>query len=166
VFGGITVVSGLVGTFLGGWLGDWLQRYTKRSYLLVSGWGMVLAAPVTYLALTAQGRPMFLSAMFVAQVLVFLNTGPANAVLVNTALPEVRATAIAMSIFVYHLLGDVPSPILMGMVSDATGSLENGLQLATGAMVVSGLLYLWGARTLPEDTERVQQIVAERERGQ
>jgi MFS family permease len=163
LFGGITVASGLLGTFLGGWLGDWLLRRTPRAYLLVSGWGMLLGVPAALVGLTAEDASVYLPAIFVAEVLVFLNTGPANAVLVNVVLPEVRATAIALSIAIYHLLGDVPSPVLIGWVSDQTGSLETALLLTSAAMALSGLLYLAGARTLGEDTERVQRIVSERE---
>jgi predicted MFS family arabinose efflux permease len=164
LFGGITVVAGLVGTFLGGWLGDWLLRRTPRAYLLVSGWGMLLGVPAAIVGLMAEQRGVYLPAIFVAEVMVFLNTGPANAVLVNVALPEVRATAIALSIAVFHLLGDVPSPILIGWLSDRSGSLEQALLLTPAAMAVSGFLYLAGARTLGEDTERVRRVVAERER--
>lgn len=163
VFGGMTVVSGLIGTFLGGWLGDVLLRRTKKAYLLVSGWGMLLAVPAVYVGLTAEEPAVFLPAIFLAEVLVFLNTGPANAVLVSVVLPEIRATAIALSIFVFHLLGDVPSPILIGRVSDWTGSLESALMITSAAMALSGLLYLWGARTLGEDTERVLETVRRRE---
>jgi MFS family permease len=163
LFGVMTVASGLVGTFLGGWLGDRLLRRTPRAYLLVSGWGMLLAVPFTIVGLTAGAKPVYLSALFVAQVLVFLNTGPANAVLVNVVLPEIRATAISISIFAYHLLGDVPSPILIGKISDFTGSLEIALMLTSAAMLVSGGFYLYGARTLGEDTAKVSRTVAERE---
>jgi len=163
-FGVMTVASGLVGTFLGGWLGDRLLRRTKKAYLLVSGWGMLLGVPAAYVGLTATAPRVYLPAIFVAEVLVFLNTGPANAVLVNVALPEIRATAIAFSIFVYHLLGDVPSPILIGRVSDWTGDLETAMLLTTVAMGVSGVFYLLGCRTLGEDTDRVLRTVAERER--
>jgi predicted MFS family arabinose efflux permease len=163
IFGGITVLAGLVGTFLGGWLGDRLLARTPRAYLLVSGWGMLLGVPAAVVGLTVEQPSVYLPAIFLAEVLVFLNTGPANAVLVNVALPEVRATAIALSIAVYHLLGDVPSPVLIGWVSDRTGSLETALLMTSVAMAVSGVLYLAGSRTLGEDTERVQQTVAARE---
>jgi len=164
LFGGMTVASGLVGTFLGGWLGDWLLKRTPKAYLLVSGWGMLAGVPFAALGLTTEARGLYLPAIFVAQVLVFLNTGPANAVLVNVALPEIRASAVAASIFVYHLFGDVPSPILIGRASDAFG-LEKALLLTSAAMAVSGIFYLWGTRTLGADTDRVQRIVAERESG-
>ena len=95
--------------------------------------------------------------------MVFLNTGPANAVLVSVVLPEIRATAIAFSIFAFHLLGDVPSPILIGQVSDFTGSLEKALLLSTAAMAVSGGLYLLGARSLGRDLALVRKTVHARE---
>jgi MFS family permease len=163
LFGTITVVAGLVGTFLGGYLGDRFLEKTPNAYLLVSGWGMLAAVPVSYVALTAESREVYLPCLLLAEVLVFLNTGPANAVLVNVALPEIRATAIAFSIFVYHLLGDVPSPLLIGRFSDWTGSLETALLLTTAAMAVSGVFYLWGARFLAQDTAAVAATLAERE---
>jgi sugar phosphate permease len=163
LFGGITVAAGLVGTFLGGWLGDSLLRRTDKPYLLVSGVGMIAAIPAAYVGLTATDPRVHLPAMFVAGVMVFLNTGPASAVLVSVVLPEIRATAIALSIFAFHLLGDVPSPILIGRVSDWTGSLEKALLLSMGAMAVPGALYLLGARTLGRDTDHVLQVVRLRE---
>jgi MFS family permease len=163
LFGGITVASGLVGTFLGGWLGDRLLRRTDKAYLLVSGVGMLVGVPAAYVGLTATDPEVYLPAIFVAEVMVFLNTGPANAVLVSVVLPEIRATAIALSIFAFHLLGDVPSPILIGRVSDWTGSLEKALLLSTAAMALSGVLYLLGARTLGRDTAHVLQVVRLRE---
>ncbi len=164
LFGAITVGAGLIGTFLGGWLGDWLLKRTSKAYLLISGWGMLLAVPATYVGLHATQRSVYLPALFVAEVLVFLNTGPANAVLVNVALPEIRATAISISIFIYHLLGDVPSPILIGRLSDRTGSLEAALMLTTLAMGVSGVFYLLGTRSLGADTDLVRRTVEARER--
>jgi MFS family permease len=164
LFGGMTVVSGLVGTFLGGWLGDWLLKKTPQAYLLVSGWGMLAAVPFAAIGLLSETREIYLGAIFLTQVFVFLNTGPANAVLVNVAMPEIRATAIAVSIFVYHLLGDVPSPILIGRASDALG-LEKALLITSAAMALSGVFYLLGARTLGADTERVQQALVARESG-
>lgn len=161
IFGGITVVAGLVGTLAGGWLGDRLQKRTPRSYLIVSGGGMLLAIPFAILGLAASSERVYLPSLFLAEVFVFLNTGPANAVLVNVVLPEIRATAIAFAIFVYHLLGDVPSPVLIGKVSDLTGSLTEALLLTTVAMGFSGILYLVGARTLAEDTEAVLRTVSE-----
>ena len=123
---------------------------------------MLLAAPAAYVGLTATAKGVYLPAIFVAEVLVFLNTGPANAVLVSVVLPEIRATAISLSIFAYHLVGDVPSPILIGLTADRAG-LELALLLTSAAMIVSGALYLVGTRTLGRDTAAVLETVRARE---
>jgi MFS family permease len=163
VFGGLTVLAGLIGTFLGGWLGDRLAKRTSRAYLLVSGLGMFAAIPAVLVGLLATSRSVYLPALFLAEVFVFLNTGPANAVLVNVVVPEIRATAIAFAILVYHLVGDAPSPILIGKVSDMTGSLTTALLLTSVAMAVSGVFYLLGGQTLGADTALVAEAVARRE---
>ena len=91
LFGGITVAAGLVGTFLGGWLGDWLLKRTDKAYLIVSGVGMLLGVPALWIGLTSADRSVYLPAIFITEVMVFLNTGPANAVIVSVVLPEIRA---------------------------------------------------------------------------
>jgi MFS family permease len=44
-FGYIVVITGFVGTFVGGWLGDYCAKYSKRAYLVVSAAATVIAAP-------------------------------------------------------------------------------------------------------------------------
>jgi hypothetical protein len=57
----------------------------------------------------------------------------------------------------------VPSPILIGRMSDWTGKLETALLLCTVAMGLSGVLYLLGARTLGRDLAVVLETVRRRE---
>ena len=59
-----------------------------------------------------------LPAIAMAAFCCLLNTSPLNAALVNSVGSHIRATAIAVNIFIIHLLGDVPSPTLMGYVAD------------------------------------------------
>ncbi|MGH7364715.1 MAG: spinster family MFS transporter, partial [Candidatus Methylomirabilales bacterium] len=80
--GAITVVAGLGGTLLGGWWGDRLLRRTRKAYFLVSGWGLLISAPAAVLAIAATDPWLAFGAIFVAEVLVFLNTGPLNALIV------------------------------------------------------------------------------------
>ena len=51
----------------------------------------------------------------------------------------------------------------IGKASVWTGSLQTALLLTLVAMAVSGAFYLSGMRTLGQDTERVQEILAARE---
>jgi hypothetical protein len=61
---------------------------------------------------------------------------------------HIRATAIAANIFIIHILGDVPSPTLMGYVADWR-SLQAAFILPVIAMVVSSAILFYGMRYAP-----------------
>jgi MFS transporter, Spinster family, sphingosine-1-phosphate transporter len=143
-FGAIALVTGFVGTFAGGWLGDFFLRWTKQSYLWVSGIVTLLAAPATYVALTDHRRSVFLPAIVIAELLIFASTGPVNSAIVNAVAPAERATALGLSVFVMHLIGDIPSPPLIGKISDAT-SLEQAFLIVPVAVVIGGAIWTWAA---------------------
>src|SRR5256886_16783421 len=75
--------------------------------------------PPTAGALTALTPALYWSAIVAAELCLFASTGPINSTIVNVVDPGMRATAVALSIFTIHVLGDVPSPSLVGIVSDA-----------------------------------------------
>ena len=143
-FGAIALVSGFTGTFAGGWLGDFFLKKSKQSYLWVSGIATLLAAPATFVAVSSANRTTYLVAIVIAEVLIFMSTGPVNSAIVNVVSPTERATAVGLSIFVMHLLGDVPSPPLIGIVSDHS-SLERAFVLVPIAIVVAGAIWTWAA---------------------
>ena len=45
-------------------------------------------------------------------------SGPINVALLRSAPPELQAGAMALSIFAIHALGDLWSPLLIGVVAD------------------------------------------------
>jgi MFS family permease len=143
-FGVILVGTGFVGTFVGGWVGDYLLRFTKQSYLWVSGLATLLAAPFTLVALTAPVPSVYWGAIVVAELLLFTSTGPINSAIVNLVAPEMRATAVAASIFTIHALGDVPSPALLGVLSDRT-SLARAVLIIPVAVLAGGFIWTYAA---------------------
>jgi len=145
-FGEIVVVTGFLGTFIGGWLGDYCARYSQQAYLLVSAVATLLAAPFVWFALTTPSSAAYLVCMVIAQLLMFLSTGPINASIVNLVLPTQRASAVALEVFAIHLLGDAISPYLIGAVSDAS-SLAQAVKIVPIGVVIAGLLWAWAART-------------------
>lgn len=143
-FGAIVVVTGLVGTFAGGWLGDALLKRWKEAYLWVSGVATLLAAPAAFLALSSPSRTVYLPAIVVAEILLFVSTGPVNSAIVNVVSPGERASAVALSIFAIHILGDVPSPPLIGALSQAS-DLARALLVVPVAIAVAGAVWTWAA---------------------
>lgn len=143
-FGAIVVVTGFVGTFAGGWLGDYCTRYSRQAYLWLCGISMLLAAPFVWMALTTTAPVAYALYMVIAQFLIFVSTGPINAVIVNLASPLERASAIALSVFAIHLLGDVISPPVIGALSDVS-SLGEAVKIVPIMVLLSGLVWCLAA---------------------
>jgi len=158
IFGAIVVVAGLVSTLLGGIIADRLRRRFPGSYFLVSGWGMVVAAPIFVVSLYIP-FPVAWIVMFVAIFFLFLNTGPSNTALANVSLPAVRATAFASNIFVIHALGDVQAFWLLGYIGGHT-NIRAAFLFVSGIMLASGIAWLFGVQYLAVDTERVERATA------
>lgn len=158
IFGGITVVAGLLSTLLGGFMADRLQKRFSGSYFLVSGMGMLLAFPLC-IAMLYTPFPWAWGFLFGAVFFVFLNTGPSNAALANVVGSNVRATAFAVNILIIHALGDALSPPLLGAVAGHS-NMNMAFLVVSGAMLVSGIIWLCGMKYLAADTAAVE-IAAE-----
>lgn len=146
-FGIIIVVDGIVASLAGGWLGDYLLPRMKSSYYLISAASMLLGVPVMIVALFVKG-PLMIPAIAVAAFFLLLNTAPLNAAVINSVGAHIRATALAVNIFIIHLLGDIPSPTMMGWVADRR-SLQAGFILPVIAMGVSAGILFYGMRFAP-----------------
>ena len=143
-FGTIVVVTGFIGTFVGGWLGDYCAKYSRQAHLWLSAIATLIAAPCVWMALTTVSHSQYLTWMVAAQLLLFLSTGPINAAIVNLVSATERATAIALVVFVIHLLGDVPSPYLIGAISDQF-SLGQAVKIVPAAVLIGAGVWGWAA---------------------
>jgi MFS family permease len=144
-FGAIVVVTGIVGTLLGGWLGDRFLKRTPRAYVLVSAVATLAAVPFATVALSASSPSIYLPAIVVAQLLLFISTSPVNAAIVNAVGAGDRASAVAVAVFTIHALGDVISPPLIGFIADRS-SLATAVYLVPAAVFVAALLWFSAAR--------------------
>jgi MFS family permease len=141
---------------------------------------LIAAVPFILVAIYSKSVPWIYAGIFLSEALMFINTGPCNAVIANVVLPKMRAAAYALAIFAVHFLGDIWSPMLMGWVADFFGhddsmasgfgralaaigavpSIRPGLEpenLTAGMLVVvpavflAGVVLLAGARHLPRE---------------
>ena len=149
VVGAITAATGLAGTAMGGWWAQrWLRR-DRRALYWVCAAGPALCTPFALLCFFGP-RATMLPALALAELSLFLGSGPVNAAIVNSVSARVRATALAGQLFLIHLFGDVPSPRIIGYVSDRS-NLRWGLGITIVALVASSLFQLYGARFAPQD---------------
>jgi MFS transporter, Spinster family, sphingosine-1-phosphate transporter len=147
LFGAIIAVDGLAASLTGGWLGDMLLRRTRSAYYLVSAASMGLGIPVMMIALFDRG-PAMVPGIAVAGFLLLLNTAPLNAAIINSVGAHIRATAIAVNLFVIHFLGDALSPWIIGKVSDRS-SLEAGFISTVVATALSSAILFYGMKFAP-----------------
>lgn len=156
LFGYIIAVDGTIAALLGGWLGDRLLRRTRSAYYLVSAASMSLGIPAMMVALFSRG-PAMVPGIVIAGFLLLLNTAPLNAAIINSVSAHIRATAIAVNLFVIHFLGDAFSPWLIGKVSDRS-SLESGFISTVLATALSSAILFYGMRFAP--TARAEELAS------
>ncbi len=132
-FGLVTVVCGFVGTIVGGWLADAAvrarsipsaspsiadDRATARANLTVCVLSAALGAPLAAAAILAPTPTVFFVLLVPCEIALFVSNSPVNVAMLRSAPPGLRASAMALGIFAIHLLGDLWSPPLVGLVAD------------------------------------------------
>jgi MFS family permease len=150
-FGLITVVAGLSATLAGGFIADWLRPRLPSAYFVVSGLAMFTGFPFFLAALYAP-FPWIWVFIFLAIFCLFFNTGPTNTILANVIHPAKRPAAFALNIFVIHALGDVISPVVIGLLSDRFHDLGAAFLSVGFVILLAGILWLAGGRHLVRDT--------------
>ena len=150
-FGLVAVVSGIVGTALGGMLADRGlpkdvddERRVRR-FLRFSAVTSMLAFPTAIALLFAPTPTTFFIAIFLCETALFASTSPINVVILGSVPAGLRTTAMAVSIFSIHALGDFLSPPMVGKLADVT-SLRNALTILPIAIAICAVVWWFGAR--------------------
>ena len=143
--GAVTATAGLVGTLAGGWLGDKMDRRMQGGGLRMSGVGLLVAAPLMFLAMKVDSHAPMFAIIFLAQFFIFLNSGPINAAIVNGVPPAFRAFAMGLNVLFIHMLGDAISPTAIGKVADLS-SLSFAIELNALPVLLGGLSLLMAGR--------------------
>ncbi|KEO82115.1 spinster family MFS transporter [Tumebacillus flagellatus] len=137
--GALQVGAGLLGAPIGGWVADFWQKRDKRgrAYTLV-------------LAMTASALCLWLGLIFHSLILFFLSAffmlwhvGVAAALIFDVTDASVWNTANALAMFTMHLLGDIPSPVIVGYISDKF-SLTTAFAVMPIALLLASLFF-WRA---------------------
>ena len=185
ILGVVTLLAAVLGMSAGGWLADRLAKIKPEALFLVPAVAMFGSIPFVVAALLVRAEPAIFAAIFLAESLMFVNTGPCNAIIANVVQPNLRAAAYSIALFAVHFLGDIWSPSLIGKVSDLFGDAammagrmgrvlnsigavptqvtgqapENivaGLFVVVPALVLAGILLLTGARHLRREMGLMQ----------
>jgi len=164
--GVVIVLGGGVGTIVGGYLADLLNHRNPNARVLVGGIGFLICAPSFALAVTIHNLGIFLVFFFITAALILLYTGPCTAATQDVVPSALRASSVAISLLLAHLLGDAFAPAIVGVLANAFDPTHgqhfanhvagNDLSLAflvtcVPTLAIAGLVGIFGARWMKED---------------
>src|SRR6266702_833864 len=163
--GGVVVIAGIVGLIIGGYMADALNLRYPGARVLVCGIGFLLCAPAFAAAVIIHSEAIFIVSFFITAMLINVYNGPATAATQDVVPSALRASAVALSLLVAHLLGDAFAPSLVGVLArnfDVTGQhfansvAGQDLSLAllvtcVPTLIVAGLVGIFGARWVKSD---------------
>ena len=142
-FGAVLVIAGLVGTLLGGFAATAWQKRNRAGYAWMLGLSVLIAVPLALGAFLAVSTFWSMAFLAAAMFFLFLSTGPVNTLILETTPVNLRASAMALSIFMIHLFGDMWSPEIVGRLADSFGgNLQRAVLILPFALLVAGAFWL------------------------
>ena len=134
--------AGLIGTFVGGLAATAWQRRNPAGYAWTLCLSVGLAVPMAVLSFVTHSTPIAMASLAAAMLLLFLSTGPVNTLILETVPVNMRACAMAASIFSIHLFGDFWSPEIVGHIADWLHSMRRAVLLLPVALAIASALWL------------------------
>ncbi|XP_028126698.1 probable sphingolipid transporter spinster homolog 2 [Camellia sinensis] len=142
VFGGITIVSGILGTVAGGFVLDKMTNTIPNAFKLLSA-ATFLGAGFCFTAFCFKNLYAFLALFAIGELLVFATQGPVNYVSLHCVKPSMRPLSMAMSTVSIHIFGDVPSSPLVGVLQDYVNNWrETALILTSVLFLAAGIWFI------------------------
>jgi MFS transporter, Spinster family, sphingosine-1-phosphate transporter len=140
------VIGGLLGTLIGGYLANKWRKKNPAGYAILLSISVFIAVPFSFISFLTTDTILSMVCIGISLIFLFQATGPINTVLVECVPANMRASAMAICIFLIHAFGDIWSPELVGHVSDSFNSLRIGMLILPGAFIFAGLFWLWLGR--------------------
>ncbi|MEY2410503.1 MAG: transporter, Spinster family, sphingosine-phosphate transporter [Verrucomicrobiota bacterium] len=141
-FSGVTAGAGLLGTFVGGFAATAWRRRNPAAYSLMLGFSTATAVPLAVAAFMTRDTTASMACLASAIFLLFLSTGPINTLIIESVPVNLRASGMAISIFMIHLFGDLWSTEIVGRLSDHWQSLRSAALILPGALAVAAVFWL------------------------
>lgn len=113
---GITFGIGILG---GGWLVSRAARKSPRAYGTIPAFAAAVLIPTFIAALLVDSWQLSLALMLVPMAACIVYVAPALALVQNLTAPRSRATASAVLMLMFNIVGLGLGPLFVGMISDA-----------------------------------------------
>lgn len=158
--GGLLLVGGIAGTWMGGALADRLGARRKASYALVPAIAFVAIVPFYVVGVMSPTLAICVAVLLVPTALSLVWLGPITSAIQHLVPPGMRTTTSALFLFINNLIGIGAGTTLTGVLSDALRAhfageaLRYAILANTGLYLIAAALLVWAARRLERDWER------------
>jgi MFS family permease len=158
VSGVMLVFGGLTGAVFGGNIADWLGRRYQGSRVLTAAVGGAVGLPCYVITLLTHDLPLFVASGTIAIFAFTIGIGPLTAAIQDATPPALRGTAIAVTLLLAHLGGDIWAPTVVGKISTALHERTSLALLLVGvpALALATIVAYRGARIHADDVAAQQ----------
>ncbi|RCV34623.1 hypothetical protein SETIT_7G173900v2 [Setaria italica] len=143
MFGGITIVCGILGTLSGGIILDKIGATIPNAFKLLSS-ATFLGAIFCFGAFCFKSLYGFIFFFAIGEILVFATQAPVNFVCLHTVKPHLRPLAMAVSTVSIHIFGDVPSSPLVGLLQDKINNWRSTALILTSILFIAAVFWFIG----------------------
>ncbi|XP_037491117.1 probable sphingolipid transporter spinster homolog 2 isoform X4 [Jatropha curcas] len=166
IFGGITIVCGILGTIAGGYILDFMTSTIPNAFKLLSA-ATFLGAIFCFTAFCFKSMYIFLALFAIGELLVFATQGPVNFICLHCVAPSMRPLSMAISTVSIHIFGDVPSSPLVGVLQDYVNNWRETALVLTAILFPAAGIWCIGIflRSVDRFNEESQHQVAATDRS-
>lgn len=157
-YGGLVLVGGLAGIWLGGLLADRQGARSKSMYAIIPAVAFLGTLPFYVAGVLSSSIEACMLISLVPTALGLVWLGPVLTAVQHLVPSDMRSTASAIFLFINNLLGIGLGTTLIGILSDAlrvrgagAESLRYAILSGTGFYIVASLLLFFAARHLKKD---------------
>ncbi|KAI4367163.1 hypothetical protein MLD38_022931 [Melastoma candidum] len=143
IFGGITVVCGIVGTLGGGYALDVINSTIPNAFKLLSI-STFIGGTFCFAAFCFKSLYGFLALFAVGELLVFATQAPVNFVNLHCVKPSLRPLSMAVATVSIHVFGDVPSSPLVGVLEDYLNNWRGTALILTAILFPAAAIWTIG----------------------
>lgn len=164
-------LMGGLGVVLGGRLADALGARDERWYMRLPAIETLLLIPFALAFILLDDLDWALVAFYPFYLLGAMYVGPMHSTIQGLVVPNLRATASALNLFVVNMIGLGVGPLLIGVLNDVFANRwgEGAIRYSMLIVALIGGLSSWvfwlSSRTLREDLQAARNAVAEASTG-
>ncbi|PWK07457.1 spinster family MFS transporter [Tumebacillus permanentifrigoris] len=152
--GALQVGAGLLGAPIGGYVADFWQKRDKRGRAYTLVLSMAASAILLWGGLLFHSLTLF----FLSAFFMLWHVGVAASLIFDVTEPGVWNTANAFAMFMMHLLGDIPSPVIVGYISDKA-SLTTAFAVMPIAMLFASVCFWRASRHQSKESSKTPRLV-------